>query len=341
MKIIINISPDQESWDNFVLSHPSGNLLQSWAWGEFQQALGNKIWRLQVLDNDQPIAQILIIKLGLGLGKSLLYAPRDLLFNKLTPAHQQYEASKVLIEKVRNIATTESAILFRVEPPISHTDTTALAIYKSFGFSPSQKNIQPKRNAVLDISPSEEEILAKMKPKTRYNIKVAEKHNINMVVSLDIKDIKIFNRLNHETSSRNNFKSYPDSYYQKQLEILGKNNLMSLLIAYDGTTPLAAVLVSFFGKSATYLHGASSRTNSEKMASYALQWEAIKLAKSKGCTHYDFGGVVDEHHRNWFGITRFKAGFGSRFVEYIGALELPLNPIWFKIYRLINKFRPR
>lgn len=339
MQITINTSPTRESWDSFVLAHPSGNLLQSWAWGEFQSALGNTIWRLQVESDGQTIAQMLITKLSLGFGKSLLYAPRDLLFNKLTPAHQQYEASKVLVEKVRNIANEESTILFRVEPPIFAGDATALAIYKSFGFVPSKKNIQPKRNAVLDITRNEENILASMKPKTRYNIKVAAKHGIKVVVSKNIADIGIFNRLNHETSSRNNFKSYSDSYYQKQLDVLGKNNTMSLLIAYDGTIPLAAILVSFFGKSAIYLHGASSRRGSEKMASYALQWEAIKLSKSKGCSEYDFGGVVDEHHPSWFGITRFKEGFGTKFIEYIGALELPLNPLWFKIYRFITKLR--
>lgn len=339
MELLINDQVDVTKWDDFVLTHPKANLLQSWAWGEFQSALGNKIWRLQIWDEQQVVAQMLVIKLKLGFGKSLLYAPRDLLFNKLTPAHQQYEASKVLIEEIRKIAQTESAILFRVEPPISNDDTTAIAIYKSLGFVPSKKNIQPKRNAMLDITPDEETILANMKSKTRYNIRVAEKHNIKVVISKELKDVAIFNRLNRETSSRNNFKSYADSYYQKQLEVLGRSGLMSLLIAYDGTTPLAAILVSFFGKSATYLHGASSRRHGEKMASYALQWEAIKLAKSKGCITYDFGGVVDEQHANWFGITRFKEGFGTHPIEYIGALELPLNPVWFKIYRLINKLR--
>lgn len=339
MQITINTSPDRESWDRFVLSHPAGSLLQSWIWGEFQSTLGNKVWRLQVENDGQVIAQMLVIKLNLGFGKSLLYAPRDLLFNKLTPAHQQHEASKVLIEKIRTIAAMESAILFRIEPPIFADDATALAIYKSFGFIPSKKNIQPKRNAILDITRNEENILATMKPKTRYNIKVADKHGIKVVVSNNQGDIAIFNRLNHETSSRNNFKSYSDSYYQKQLEVLGKDNTLSLLIAYDGATPLAVILVSFSGKSAVYLHGASSRRGSEKMASYALQWEAIKLAKSKGCVDYDFGGVVDEHHPNWFGITRFKEGFGTKFIEYIGALELPLNPFWFKLYRLINTLR--
>ncbi|MBU1083326.1 peptidoglycan bridge formation glycyltransferase FemA/FemB family protein [Patescibacteria group bacterium] len=339
MKINISTSPDQENWDRFVLSHPAGSLLQSWAWGEFQSALGNKIWRLQILDEQQVVAQMLVIKLSLGFGKSLLYAPRDLLFNKLTPAHQQYEASKALVEKIKEIAQTEAAILFRVEPPISIGDATAIAIYKSFGFIPSKKNIQPKRNAVLDITPNEESLLANMKPKTRYNIKVAEKHNIKVVISKDIKDIDIFNRLNLETSSRNNFKSYSNNYYQKQLETLGQSGLMSLLIAYDGATPLAAILVSFFNKSATYLHGASSRRSGEKMASYILQWEAIKLVKSKGCATYNFGGVVDKQHPGWLGITRFKEGFGTHPTEYIGALELPLNTVWFKAYRLINKLR--
>lgn len=337
MELRINNNLDANKWDAFILNHPDGNILQSWDWGKFQEFLGHQIWRFEVVDNNQTISQLLVIKLSLGFGKNILYAPRDILINKGHSAHYQIEAIKLILEKVKKIGLKENAILFRIEPTILKKDITTLSIYHSLGFKQSKKTLQPSENWLIDIS-DEEKMLAQMKPKTRYNIRIAEREKIRIITSTNLDDINTFNSLNKETSRRGKFKSHSDNYYKKQLETLGGK--LQLHFAYYNNIPLAAILVSYFGSTATYLHGASSHQYKDKMASYLLHWEIIKKAKEKGITIYDMGGIDQSGEKPaWAGITRFKKGFGGKAIEYIGALEFPLNSTWFKFYKLINMLR--
>ena len=176
-----------------------------------------------------------------------------------------------------------------------------------------------------------------MKPKTRYNIRLAERKGIRVVISKNPDDIRIFNQLNRETTARDKFIPYPDSYYKKQLESLGRAGEIELIIAYFENIPVAAILVSFFGPRATYLHGASSSEHREKMANHAVQWQAFAEAQKMGCAIYDLGGIdLNDAHPEWAGITRFKQGFGGGEVEYVGTLELPLSPFWYRLYKLLR-----
>jgi len=335
MELHVNQNLDPKSWDYFVLQHPDATLLQSWQWGEFQKSLGHKIWRLAVSDQGQTIAQLLVIKLPLRFGWNILYAPRALLLNKHLPAHQQHQAMKLIIEKIHKLAQPEKIILFRTDPPLSPDDATSLSIYKSLGFVLSPKSTQPKTNLWLDISSRTINLLMQMKQKTRYNIRLAEKKGITVRETAQSSDIAIFNQLMHETALRDHFTPHPDNYYHQQLAILGAQNMLSLFIAYDQQIPLAAALVSWFGPTASYLHGASSNQNREKQAPYLLHWEIIKAAKKRDCTIYDFGGINLANQSDWAGITRFKLGFGGNPVSYVGNLELPLHKPWFKLYQLL------
>lgn len=340
MKLVVNQGLNEKDWDNFLLNHPNSNILQSWAWGEFQKTLGNTIWRFSVVDNEQIIAQLLAIKLSIGFNKYIIYAPRDILINKLAPAHHQHQAIKLIIKKIRELTSQHNLILFKTEPSILRDDSTSLSIYKSLGFKLSSKIMQPTDNLLVDISKSDIDILTNMKSKTRYNIKLAAKNQVSIRISNKLDDLKIFNQLNQETTRRGRFKSHSQRYYTKQLDILGQTNAMELIIAYWQDIPLSALLVTYFGKTATYLHGASSWLHKNKMANYAIQWSAITRAKEKNCTTYNLGGInYNNRHPGLEGITRFKTGFGGEVVEYIGALELPLNNAWFKLYKFINLFK--
>jgi len=340
MKLAVNQGLDEKSWDNFLLHHPKSNLLQSWAWGDFQESLGNTIWRFQVTDNEKIIAQFLAIRLSIGLGKYILYAPRDILINKFTPAHQQHESIKLIVDKTQRLAKEFNLILLRIEPAILEKDQTTLSIYHSLGFVRSLKTIQPQEELILDIKPPDHKLLANMKSKTLYNIKLAAQKNIEVATSTDPKDISIFNKLNAQTAERGHFKAHDNTYYEKQLKTLGDKNAMELLIAYWQDAPVAAGLFTFFGKTATYLHGASNWRHRDKMAPYAMHWTAIQQAKHRGCLYYNLGGVnTDSKKPSWAGITRFKLGFGGEAKKYIGALELPLDKTWFKFYKFINLFK--
>lgn len=338
MRLLVNSGLDQASWDQFILRHPAGHLLQSWAWGDFQQGLNHPIWRLRVIDDSGvPLSQLLVLKLQLGFGKFVFYTPREVLVNSTAPIQHQREAMELTVNKLRELAKDESVILWRTDPPLTNADTTALSLYRTSGFIKSRRSVQPRANWIVSLDAGLENLLTEMKPKTRYNIRLSEKHGVKVVASKDPADIRIFNQLNSETANRDRFTPHSDGYYKKQLEVLGSTGTLELFIAYLGNTPLAAILVAYFGKHAFYLHGASSNQHREVMANHAIQWVAMQAAQSRGCTDYDMGGIdINNEHPSWSGITRFKQGFGGRAVEYVGTLELPLNKIWHRIYKLLR-----
>jgi len=194
--------------------------------------------------------------------------------------------------------------------------------------------IQPRQTLILDLAKSEEELLSAMKPKTRYNIKVAQKH----CVKIDEGDgyFADFWRLLRQTADRDEFTTHDEDYYRKMLETLSPSGIMKLVAAsYDGKV-VAANLVVFFGDWCCYLHGASDYACRDKMAPQLLQWETILLAQSLGKKYYDFWGV-DEN--KWPGVTRFKTGFApeTAFTSYAGAFDLPLNKFWYWIYKLLKR----
>ncbi|MFH0912556.1 MAG: peptidoglycan bridge formation glycyltransferase FemA/FemB family protein [Patescibacteria group bacterium] len=337
MELHVNQGLDPKDWDDFVQHHPDSTLLQSWYWGEFQKSLGYKIWRLGVTENGQTIAQLLIIKMPLRFGWNIFYSPRALLLNRLAPVHQQHQAMELIINHIRQLASSEQVIFFRTDPPLLSSDATSLSIYKSLGFVLSSKSTQPKSSLLVDVSTKSVNLLMQMKPKTRYNIRLAEKKGIIIRTTTQPDDIEIFNQLMHTTSARDRFTPHPEEYYRQQLRVLGEHNLLSLFIAYDEQTPLATALVAWFGSTASYLHGASSQVSREKQAPYLLHWDIIKAAQERNCAHYDLGGVNLDPRHTWAGITRFKLGFGGNITEYVGNLELPLHPTWFKLYRLLTQ----
>ena len=167
-----------------------------------------------------------------------------------------------------------------------------------------------------------------MKPKTRYNIKIAEKHRIKIDQGKEY--FEDFWELMKKTSKRDQFVSHPKEYYLKM------SDFMEIMVAKYEDKVIAANLTVFFGDWCVYLHGASDYNFRDKMAPYLLQWETIKKAKKQGKKHYDFWGV-DE--KKWPGVTRFKTGFSPKtgFAEYAGAWDEAYASLWYGLYKLIKR----
>lgn len=275
------------------------SFLQSIEWADFQKSLGRKTWQMD---------SVSIIKYNLPLGKSYLYGPRC----------RGSFLSEDFLKKIKEIAKEENAIFFKVEP---------MEINKNFGLAKSQ-DIQPTRTLILDITKSEQEILASMHYKTRYNIKLADKKGIS--VKKDKSKFEDFWQLIQETSKRDSFRPHPKEYYRKMLEIPG----VELFIAEYQDKIIVANIVVFHKKIAIYLHGASDYKHRDLMAPHLLQWEQIKEAKKRECVEYDFWGI-DE--KKWPGVTRFKKGFGGKEISYPGAYDLVFQPLWYKIYKIAKR----
>lgn len=191
------------------------------------------------------------------------------------------------------------------------------------------------------------ELLKSMKPKTRYNIRLAEKKRVccrwvDLSQAGDRqKNLDIFWQIIQETAQRNQFGLHPKEHYRKILEILGPQNLAGLIIAEYNKEPIAANLITFFGDTAYYLHGGSKYKYHQAMAPYLLHWQVILEACRRGLKYYNLSGVAVhlDNVKTLGGITKFKSGFGGRLISYPGTFDVVLKPAWYKIYRLYKKAR--
>ena len=309
----------KEEWDQFIIEN-NGSFLQSWSWGEFQESLGRQVWRLE----DKGL-KALLIKHGLPLGKNYLYCPRG----PIGPI-------ETFLEKVKEIGQKEKSIFLKIEPdnrdcPLD-TVLEARTVSKGQSLFRSNKQIQPIKTLVLDISKPEEELLSQIHSKTRYNIRLARKKGVTVEESSE--KIDDFLRLLKETAKRDKFHLHAQGYYQKMLEVLGQEGMVKLILAKYKNQIVAANLVYFFGQTATYLHGASDYNFRQLMAPHLLQWQAICQAKQLGLRYYDFWGI-DE--KKWPGVTRFKKGFSGQEITFPGAFDLIFQPTWYRIYNLARK----
>lgn len=361
---------DKQNWNKFILEN-NGSFLQSFEWGEFQECVGRRVFRFQ---SDEWAVQFIEYKLPLG--KKYWYCPRAPLLG-VQSLEFKVQSLKELIKIVGESARKEGILFFRIGPEWEIGQGIENNLKKS-GFRQISYDIEPSQTLVLEITKPEEELLAQMHEKWRYNIRLAERKGVKvkMVKAGDGDFEKYFDEfyrlVDKGTSERKGIRHHAKDYYKKQLEIgknysssgtseasgvekfslrqaqgkLSSNNNLKtyLFIAeYEGKV-IAANIVAIFGQTATYLHGATSDEHRGVMAPHLLQWEQIKYARQQGCAEYDFFGISNEHTRDrrgksWEGFTRFKKGFGGREENYVGYFDWPLEKFWYFIYRLVQGFR--
>lgn len=321
---IININ-DKEQLNKFIGMQKHSQFLQSWQWGEFQKNVSGNVVRLAVEDGGNLIAAGTLIKKILPMGKNYFYCPRGPMIKCEIDESGCKEAVGLLLSEAENIGAREGAMFLRFDP-LFNVDYLGGKVAKTLDIEPSQTQI-------LKLDKTESEILKNMRQKTRYNINLAEKHGVK-IIEADAGRFEDFWQLMCETSERDNFRTHGINYYKEMLQIDG--DFIKLFIAEYKNTAIGAIIVSFFGDTATYMHGASSDQHRNVMAPYLLQWHCIKLAKKSGCTYYDFYGI-DE--KKWPGITKFKQGFGGRAVNYLGTYDYIFDPNWYNVYKMIRKVR--
>ena len=309
------------------------DFLQSTAWRDFQAGLGKKTFLLEekgfwasIIEHQLPIV-----------GK-YFYLPRG-------PVLFSEEGIKSGLGKLAQLAQENQASWIRIEPE-KEEDLELIKKNCEFKIRKASKNVQPREIFVIDLRKSEEDLLKEMKPKTRYNLKLAQKKGVTVKVFDGKKDfdeesrayLKEFVRLTEVTAKRNKIRAYPGEYYQKMFSAFPPGWLKLYVAEYQGKT-IGANLVVFFEKMAIYLHGASDDQYHNVMAPFLLQWEQIKEAKKQGCESYDFGGVaLQTNNLAWQGITRFKKGFSpnSKSLVFPGTFDLVLNKQRYFSYRFIQ-----
>lgn len=293
------------------------NLWQHPFWQSFQEASGRKTW---VLESSG--AQALVIQRAMPFGLNWLEVPRGPLFN--AP-----EDLTEMIAKLKRLGEAEQSVFIRMscyDAQITQVPHLKVRNYDN----------HPSTSLVLDLGLSEEALLEQMKPKGRYNIKVAQKHNLRIAPS---QEVTIFYNILCVTGERDGFKLHSQAYYQAMMEKLGDQ--AQLLVVYYQERPVAAGIFVYLDEWGIYYYGASDHHYRNLMAPYLLQWEAIREAKRRGCKFYDFLGIAPQNslrHR-WAGVTDFKMKFGGSIVTYPQARELVLRPWWYFFYQVYKRLR--
>jgi len=319
---------DEAAWDKFVSGHPLAHPLQLRAWGALKQAFGWEDARVGLSQDGKLVAgaQVLFRKLPrLGfLPLRIAYVPKGPLVD-----WRDAEQTQALFQALHQSSHRKKAVMLKIEPEMPDT-TDQTDRFRALGFRPSSRTIQPQTTIWLDLDSDEDALLARMKQKWRYNVRLAGRKGVT-VREGTVDDLDLFGALMQTTGDRNTFGVHATAYYRRFWELFAPEQAALLIAEHEGD-PLAALMVTYLAGKAYYLFGASSNQKRNLMPSHKLQWETMRWARARGCSSYDLWGVPDEvgldpdapipdPATGLWGVWRFKRGFGGQVVRYTGAWD--------------------
>ncbi len=349
----------QPEWDKLVLALPNPHLLQSWLWGEIKHKFGwlPRRWAWEDA-NGSPVAaaQLLERRLPGPVPVSILYAPKG----PLMDWDNEELRAKVLAD-LEHQAAARGVVQLKIDPDLpvgsglpggedhrpNPTGLAVKALLQGRSWAASDENIQFANTMIVDLRPDQDDLLAGMKQKTRYNVRLARRKGVEVRFG-SADDLNLLYRMYAETSVRDAFVIRGESYYKEVWGRFIQADQAQPLIAEAEGEPVAALIVYAFGRTAWYLYGMSRDAQREKMPNYLLQWEAMLWAKARGCERYDLWGApdaFDETDPMW-GVYRFKEGFNARVVRTIGPWDYTAHRLLYGAYtkvlpRLLSAMRRR
>ena len=389
---------DSNNWSSLISKLSNPHFLQTYEWGQVKAKYGwtplyaawdaDGRWKVESDPNllstfHSPVAAALILKRQIlrnafAARLSILYSPKGPLLDwSNAPLRNR------VLNDLQSFAKKQGAIFLKMDPDvvlgtgvsdgsddvIDKNGQAVVSELKRRGWGYSSDQIQFKNTILIDLNPSSEELLARMKQKTRYNIRLAEKKGVSVRVG-NLEDLPMLYKMYAETSVRDGFVIRNEEYYKTVWELFmagnqpqfSKSQVSNLgapitnyelpftepLIAEVNDEHIAAIFIFYFASRAYYVYGMSHDVHREKMPAYLLQWEAMKRAKAKDYSVYDLWGapdVFDESDSMW-GVYRFKEGFGGKVVRTLGAWDYAPNRLWYSMYseiipRVLDVMRSR
>ncbi len=299
--------------------------LQSPRWGEFREKTGVKVIRLNGLQ--------LTIHSVPHTSYTIGYLPKGPM------------PTKQMLTDLEKIGKEENCIFIQLEPNIEFSENLKSKI-EDLGLIPAAHPLFTKYTFILDLTKSEEELLKNMHPKTRYNIKVAEKKGVKVIEDNSDKAFADYLRLTKETTKRQRFYAHTEKYHKlmwETLKIQNKDGLSAHLLeaTYNGEA-LVTWILFVLGDTLYYPYGASSINHKEVMASNLIMWEAIRFGKKMGLKKFDMWGSLGpnpDHKDPWYGFHRFKEGYGPKLVEYVGSYDFVINKKMYLVYKFLDLAR--
>ncbi len=355
-----SITDKQKSEYNKLVSH----VIQSWEWGEFRKSLGIPLLRYGIYRKGKLSSafQLTLHKIPFT-NQYVGYLPKGPkpdkeLAEALKKIGREHHCAFIKVEpdiivnthpvipREQNDRKNLNSIKIATSPALPDPRNDGTSISKDFILSP--KPLFTKYNFLVDLTKSEEELLKSMHPKTRYNIRVAQKHGVKVEQNSDDGAFEIYLKLYFETTKRQGYHGHNKEYHRKVWKTLKAAGMARLLIAYyqlpaTNYQPLTAWMLLNFKDTLYYPYGGSSKTHPEVMANNLVAWKAIKLGKELGCKKFDMWGALGPNadpKDPWFGFHKFKQGYGGKLVEYVGTYDLVFNWPVYSLFTAIDRLTP-
>lgn len=311
------VSQKEKVQYNKVVKHP----VQSWEWGDFRQKTGNKILRLGLYDGK---------KLKEGYLLTIHRIPKTNF--KVAMFTQGPDPSRTMLTGLKEYAKKESLVFIRIEPA-TLPNPKIVALINKYKLKKSRPFFN-KSTYWIDLTKSEEDLLTGMHSKTRYNIRLATRHGVEVAQDNSPKAFEKYLELMDKTTTRQRYYAHTEKYHRLMWKTLRPAGIAHLLIAKYKGKILNTWIVFKWHDFLYYPYGASSDEHKEVMASYAAMWNAIKFGKTLGLKTFDLWGADEVK-----GYTKFKKGFGGKKVEFAGTWDLVVNPTIYPLYRLTEELR--
>ena len=314
------IVESKADWEQYLFGRAEANFLQSWNWGQFHQKLGKKIFPLALFDGQQQVGAALTIKEEAKRGKYLTVAGGPLL------DWGNVEQLQFLCAALRDLAQAEGCQFIRIRP--QEIDSVELRqVAHQLQLQESPMHLTADLTLQLDLTQSEEELLAGMRKNTRYEVRRAKKLGVEVKQSVDPAEIQAFYDQQLEVAKRHNFVPFSYQFLHEQFQTFAADNQVQLFHAYFEGKLLATAFIIFYHQEAVYHYGISTADNDRLPGSYACQWAAIRWAKAQGGLRYNFWGIApqDQPNHRFAGVSLFKRGFGGQEVQYLPAHDLAVS----------------
>jgi peptidoglycan pentaglycine glycine transferase (the first glycine) len=316
---------DPTEWNAALATLLSRHVLQSWEWGQFKSRWGWSPRYLLYEESGQTRGAALILRRTVGRFLNILYVPKG-------PALDYSDAALAdrVLGKLAEIAQQDRSIFVKIDPDLAASDRSILL---DRSWRSSREQIQFRNTVLIDLTPNEDQLLGAMKPKTRYNIRLAQKKGVSIREGT-MNDLELLYSMYAETSQRDGFLIRPLDYYRDAWGSFIQSGSAQPLIAEVEGQAVAGLILFHFADRAWYMYGMSRNVHRDLMPNHLLQWQAMQWAKSRGCTVYDLWGAPDELNENdsMWGVYKFKEGLGGKFAEHVGAYDFVASRFWYWVY---------
>ena len=314
----IEAGTDREAqWELLVASNPHSGFMQSLHWARFKEQQGYKRLHIILWEEDTLVGGGIFYVPPGSKSVGLAAAPEGPVLN-WEDGKQVSRAMALVLSELQSASKQLGFMGIHAEPLLA---PPVMRAFRNFGRAPY--DLVPNETLYLDLSCSEDDLLSQMKPKCRYNIRLAAKHGVEVDVENSEEGLNSFYKLIRDAGERDDFFVEPYDFFAAMFQELAPKGMLKILVARHEGEPLAAMFYMQYGQRATYFYGGISNEKRNVMAGYALQWEAIRMSRQNKLLIYDFFGYteLDDPEHPYQNFSKFKRQFGGKAQKYVGAQQ--------------------